>query len=81
VCVQVSLRTACCCQKQAFRKYRPCLLCTLSFNLFNLYQGYWFDGSKNVELVTRAEDPDFAPEFVLKHSEKYQNMLTHPENN
>ena len=37
--------------------------------------GFWFDGTKPVKLVQQSEDPDYAPGFVLKNSEKYKNML------
>lgn len=38
--------------------------------------GEWFDGSQQTKLTFRNEDPDYAPEFVLRHPGKYEQLLT-----
>lgn len=45
----------------------------------NLVQrGKWFDGSAPLSLVTPQDDPDFAPDYVLKHAKLFQFLLFPP---
>ena len=44
-----------------------------------LFSGRWFDGSQPASLVGQESDPDFAPEFMLTHPEKYYHLLVSTE--
>ena len=41
----------------------------------NFFSGRWFDGGQPASLVEQESDPDFAPEFMLIHPEKYPHLL------
>ena len=40
-----------------------------------IFTGRWFDGGQPASLVEQESDPDFAPEFMLIHPEKYPHLL------
>ena len=40
-----------------------------------IQEGKWFDGSKPLSFVSEQEDPDYAPEFILNHREKFKKLL------
>ena len=41
--------------------------------------GSWFDGKKNLKLQIFPQDvKDFAPEFVMKHSDIFKDLLKPP---
>ena len=40
-----------------------------------IFTGRWFDGGQPASLVVQESDPDFAPEFMLIHPEKYPHLL------
>ena len=37
--------------------------------------GQWFDGSQPASFVNLTMDPDFAPEFLLTHLDKYKELV------
>ena len=39
------------------------------------FSGRWFDGGQPASIVEQESDPDFAPEFMLIHPEKYPHLL------
>jgi hypothetical protein len=43
--------------------------------LTDFFTGRWFDGGQPASLVTQESYPDFAPEFMLIHPEKYHHLL------
>jgi hypothetical protein len=51
------------------------ILHKLYWKLFNSILGHWFDDSQPVRLVSQSDDPDFAPEFVLRNADKFKQML------
>ena len=43
-----------------------------------VFKGLWFDGSSPLSLTTVAEEPDFAPKFMMDHKIRFREYLIPP---